>query len=251
MPLKGKPNWAVVVRPTLECNFSCSYCYISDNNRKRETRLDCKTFDKFVKLLLDTDCESVCFSWQGGEPTLVGLKHIQALLDWCEINLTRNGISNYHSLHTNGSLINSDWARLFAERNISVGVSLDGYPEINDKCRKPSNNALNLSAYSYALKAIELLDKRGVTVEVTSTISQPCDVDIEKIYSLYKALPVSRINVEPCLAYSPIFPFHNGNHWLHPYYDFMLKLLQYWIEDDNKPPIQYAYSAASRPPITI
>jgi uncharacterized protein len=232
-------DWIVVTRPTLECNFSCSYCYIAPRNRKMDTRLSVGLFDKFLHALLQTGCGSVSFSWQGGEPTLIGLNHMKSFLERSDEILLKEGIKNYHCIHTNGALIDEDWAKLSADKDISVGVSLDSYQEINDRCRKVYSRNMNSSAYSYALNAIDQLYKCGVTVEVTSTIARPRDVDIERLYIFFRTLPATRLNVEPCLTNSPQNKHTYGNSWLQAYFDCMSQLFQYWIRDDQRPPIQY------------
>lgn len=235
-------SWYVVMRPTLGCNFSCSYCYIAKKNQKLGMRLEIETLKRFLNSLLQTGCKAVNFSWQGGEPTLVGLDYMEKLLSCCNQTLNGQNISTFHCLHTNGVLIDQNWAELFVEHNISVGVSLDGYAEINDRHRVPKNKSKTSSAYNSDLKAIELLYELGVSLEVTSVIVEPERIDVDRLYSFYRSLPVDRINVEPCLLISPKTPSPNGSLWSESYFDFIICLFQYWMDDtEQRPPIQYFY----------
>jgi uncharacterized protein len=230
----------LVIRPTLQCNLNCSYCYIAADNRKRSKSLSIQTLEHFLQVLINLGCRTVSFSWQGGEPTLIGRHQLQVLIDTADRVLNDSKVTTYHCLHTNGVLIDDDWAKFFLDRGMSVGVSLDAGQEMHDRYRCPWGTVKSYSVFNRAMGAISILCKAGVNVEATSTIVEPNNVDVETIYRFFQSLPVHRINVEPCLDFTPERRHMGGNLWLLPYFVFMEKLYRRWVAElGHRPPIQY------------
>jgi uncharacterized protein len=95
----------------------------------------------------------VDFVWHGGEPLLIGLDFMKKAVTLQRNHFSRNKVFR-NILQTNGTLINKSWASLFAAYNFTVGISMDGPPEINDKQRIwPSGKGTS----SYILNAMMLL----------------------------------------------------------------------------------------------
>ena len=233
----------LVMRPTLRCNLNCSYCYIAPENRRHRGLLSISTLERFLHVLVGLGCRTVYFSWQGGEPTLMGRPRLQALIDTADGVLRNANVSTYHCLHTNGVLIDNDWAVFFLDRKMSMGVSLDAGRDMHDRYRRPWGIVRSCSTFDQAMAAINTLCAAGVNVEVTSTIVEPNSLDVEDVYRLFRSLPVHRINVEPCLSATPDRPHADGNSWLLPYVVFLEKLYRLWEQDsEHRPPIHYFYT---------
>ncbi|MDK6758116.1 anaerobic sulfatase maturase, partial [Klebsiella pneumoniae] len=71
------------------------------------------------------DGEEIIFSWQGGEPTLMGLEFFEKVVELQKKYQPKHQrIEN--DLQTNGVLINDKWAAFLKAHNFLVGVSIDG-----------------------------------------------------------------------------------------------------------------------------
>jgi uncharacterized protein len=139
--LVGK-SLAFVLKVASRCNLNCTYCYVY--NKGDETWRDRPVVmsDDVVEAALDRIeawCETtgqrrVRVTFHGGEPLLVG----RARMDrWCRrIRQRLSGKAAVDfNLQTNATLIDDDWASLFLEHGIEVGVSIDGPAPIHDAAR--------------------------------------------------------------------------------------------------------------------
>ncbi len=67
----------------------------------------------------------VVFSWQGGEPTLMGLDFFRKVVA-LEKKYAKPGQKIENDLQTNGTLINEEWCEFLKENRFLVGLSIDG-----------------------------------------------------------------------------------------------------------------------------
>ena len=64
------------------CNLDCKYCYYLDRSEeheeKRVNRMSDKVLETFVRdYIAGQEGNEIIFTWQGGEPTLLGLEFFQ------------------------------------------------------------------------------------------------------------------------------------------------------------------------------
>src|SRR5665811_2518018 len=78
----NRPNaFNVMVKPTGPvCNLNCTYCYYLEKKNlypgKNDFRLNEELLENFIKQYIETQqVPVVTFTWQGGEPTLLGLDY--------------------------------------------------------------------------------------------------------------------------------------------------------------------------------
>jgi len=105
----------------------------------------------------DGDCT---FSFQGGEPTLVGLDFFEDLSGYVSRHPNPKRVRVHYSIQTNGYDLNEDWAKWFAEHNVLVGISLDGPKEIHDRYRLDRNGN---GTFRRVTDSIRLLENMGWT----------------------------------------------------------------------------------------
>lgn len=103
------------------CNLDCHYCcflskemmYPGSRFRMAETLLE-----TFVKQTIESQpVPEITFTWQGGEPTLMGLEFFKRVIDYQKRH-TRPGLTIHNALQTNGTLLDDDWCR-FSRRTTS------------------------------------------------------------------------------------------------------------------------------------
>jgi uncharacterized protein len=76
----------------------------------------------------------VTIAWQGGEPTLMGLDFFRRSVEITQKYL-QPGQRALHTIQTNGTKLDAEWAAFFKEHGFLVGISIDGPREIHDTYR--------------------------------------------------------------------------------------------------------------------
>ena len=116
-------NVAFLIKPSSSaCNMRCKYCFYADVANSREVKfygnMSEEVLENLVKRAFDSATESVTFSFQGGEPTLVGLDFYKKLLSLQKQYNKRNVVVN-NTIQTNGYEIDDEWAIFLAKNGAS------------------------------------------------------------------------------------------------------------------------------------
>lgn len=114
MPSKRIPS-RVYIDVTNQCQLRCLHCYAS-SGAKWDNELTLAEIKKTVDQVYEMGVKNVTFS--GGEPLMRA--ELPEILEYA----CKKGLDT--TLLTNGLLINEEWAKLFAQLNIRVKMSLDG-----------------------------------------------------------------------------------------------------------------------------
>ncbi len=123
----------LVVKGTRHCNLRCTYCH--DWSDQPDATM---SFDTLAALtagaLRDPAHSSVEFVWHGGETTLLPIEWYRRAMV-LQARFRRPGQAIRNSLQTNATRLNDEWGRFLRDNHFTVGVSLDGPPEIHDQTR--------------------------------------------------------------------------------------------------------------------
>jgi uncharacterized protein len=124
---------SLTIAPTLQCNFSCSYCYQGKNLERMNAQVEEKIPSFVGNLLKKKGALSV--AWYGGEPLLC-LDTIERLSKEF-INLCREAEAEYSaSIITNAFLLEPETAeQLLSWKVTNAQITLDGPPEVHDSRR--------------------------------------------------------------------------------------------------------------------
>lgn len=122
------------------CNLSCKYCFfLSKENLygERESPLMSEaTLEAYiVQLLNSSPGPQVEVAWQGGEPMLRGREFYERAIALVEAHREPHHRSILHTMQTNGTLIDDEWAAFFKRHGFLVGLSIDGPRELHDAYR--------------------------------------------------------------------------------------------------------------------
>jgi uncharacterized protein len=120
------------------CNLNCTYCYYLEKKKlfagEKNFRMTPELLEKFTKQFIEAhEVPVVTFTWQGGEPTLMGLDFFRKALELQKKYSAGKQIEN--AFQTNGTRLDNDWCKFFADNNILVGISIDGDEHNNDNYR--------------------------------------------------------------------------------------------------------------------
>jgi uncharacterized protein len=164
------------------CNLDCKYCFYLS---KRELpggpgsgHMADETLERFVKDYIDSVTgDEVVFSWQGGEPTLLGLGFFEKVVA-LQRKHAKPGQRVENDLQTNGTLLDEDWARFLKKHRFLVGLSIDGPREIHDHYRITKHAE---PTFDRVVAAAKTLRKHGVRFNTLTCVhrynaSRPLDV---------------------------------------------------------------------------
>jgi uncharacterized protein len=163
-----------IFKATARCNLDCSYCYVfnkADQSwRTRSRVMSDAVFDAAVKRIRrHTDASGqtvVRLMFHGGEPLLAGPARFRRWIETIDREL-RPGLFVSLAVQTNGTLVDDEWARLFADHEIEVGVSLDGPEELNDRFRV---DHAGRGSYARIVAGIDALRRRSIPFSILSVI---------------------------------------------------------------------------------
>lgn len=145
------------------CNLDCTYCYYLS----KETlpggpgtgRMSDEVLESFIRqYIASAEGPGVVFSWQGGEPTLLGLEFFRKAVA-LERKHARPGQKIENDLQTNGTLLDDEWCAFLKENRFLVGLSIDGPREIHDHYRVTKGGK---PTFDQALGAAKRLQRHGV-----------------------------------------------------------------------------------------
>lgn len=129
-----------MVKPAgAQCNLDCSYCFYLHKeellHQPKIPRMSESVLELHVRQYIEAQTgPEVVFSWQGGEPTLMGLDFFRRMVELQKkYAKPRQRIEN--DLQTNGTLLDEKWCAFLKEHHFLVGLSVDGPAELHDKHR--------------------------------------------------------------------------------------------------------------------
>ena len=150
----------VMVKPAgSACNLDCTYCfYLSKQTLPGGPgggHMDDEVLERFVRdYIASVTADGVVFSWQGGEPTLMGLDFFRKVVA-LQKKYAKPGQRIENDLQTNGTLLDEDWARFLKEHRFLVGLSIDGPKDIHDKYRITKRGAPTFDTVYAAAKMLQ------------------------------------------------------------------------------------------------
>ncbi len=154
------------------CNLDCTYCYYLHKNDllgHKSPRMSDELLEEHIRQYIESqDGEQIVFSWQGGEPTLLGLDYFRKIIELQDKYRPKDQ-SIENDLQTNGTLLDDDWYRFLRKHNFLVGLSIDGPEELHDKHRVTRGGEPTFEEVFAAAKA---LHRHGVPFNTLSVINR-------------------------------------------------------------------------------
>jgi len=132
--------------------------------------------------------------WHSGEPMTAGLPFFERAVEIAERHRPRD-LSITHSIQTNGSLINHEWASFFKAHAFSVGVSLDGPEWLHDDSRVDWSGR---GTWRSTIRGIELLRLAGIEPGILCVLTAKTLLHPNELFAFFEGLHVRWVgfNVE-------------------------------------------------------
>lgn len=164
---RGRLN-TLILKLVGYCDLACRYCY-DFHAPTYSRRLPEEVARRAILDALSRSGPSLRVIFHGGEP-LLAMDQIRSLVPFAQQAARNAGREVTFSVQTNGRHFAPGTVDFLLEHEFSIGVSLDGPPEINDRHRVDHAGRGHFAEIETALRSNpRLLAKVGVLTTVTST----------------------------------------------------------------------------------
>jgi len=122
---KAVKRMHVMVKPTGSlCNLDCTYCYYLSKQellgRPEQWRMSDEVLESFIRQYFECqNSKEVVFSWQGGEPTLLGIDFFRKVVE-LEKKYCPPHVRCENDLQTNGTNLDDTWCQFLRDENFLV-----------------------------------------------------------------------------------------------------------------------------------
>ena len=203
--VKASREFQVFAKPIGSiCNLDCHYCYYLEKEHLypegESFRMPNEILEEYIVQHIDASPETtIRFSWHGGEPTVLGLDYFREI-----VALQRKHQPHdqrvVNGVQTNGTLLDEDWCRFFAKEGFTVGLSLDGPPEMHDRYRVTKDQK---PTHERTMKGYELLQRHGVNTDILCVVNAHNVRSPLRIYRFLKQINAQHISFLPLVEPQP------------------------------------------------
>ncbi|MDO9315339.1 MAG: anaerobic sulfatase maturase [Burkholderiaceae bacterium] len=168
------------------CNLGCQYCFFlsKENLYQGESHLmDEATLETYIKqLMASSPGPQVDVAWQGGEPMLRGLDFYRRSVELAE-KYRKPHQRILHTLQTNGTLVNDEWAAFFKQHNYLVGLSIDGPRAMHDTYRVSKKGE---GSFDDVIRGWNCLRSHQVDVNILCTVNAANADHPREVYRFFR-----------------------------------------------------------------
>lgn len=194
------PAASILIKPSsANCNIDCNYCFYKclSSNRKEYSKgfMSDETLEALIVQAFAYADGFVSFAFQGGEPTLAGLRFFKRVAALQKKYNTKH-ITIENTIQTNGILINDEWAEFLAENHFLVGLSLDGPKKIHDHYRQDTNGQ---GTFDRVMNAVKLLEQYRVPYNILTVVTNETAEKASYLYKFYKRNHFEYVQFIPCM----------------------------------------------------
>lgn len=164
----------IVVKPIGPmCNLRCRYCFYLEKESlygaTEAWRMTDETLETYIRQYIEAQpatTQDINFTFQGGEPTLMGLDFFRRAVE-LEKKYLPPGKMASNSLQTNGILLDDQWCEFLRENRFLVGLSLDGPEELHNAYRTDSSGH---GSFDRVMRSLRCMQKHGVNFNAIACI---------------------------------------------------------------------------------
>lgn len=181
------PGFQVVIKPCGPiCNLACTYCYYLEKQvlyPESEFSMSRKVLREFTRQYLQAQGRGrVTFSWQGGEPTLMGIDFFKAAFDY-QRQYRQPGQQILNTLQTNGVLLDDEWCTFLKGNKCLVGLSLDGPRSLHNAYRVDREGN---PTFDRVMASVQRLRKHAVPFNILACVHAQNVTCPRVVYSFFR-----------------------------------------------------------------
>lgn len=177
------PLSSFVFKVASRCNLDCTYCYeynMNDNSWRAQPKSMSPEIARLGAIRVLEHCrahgfDNVDISLHGGEPLAIGWHKLGAIVQTIKQELEPH-CRLHLGLQTNGTLLNAETLALLEAERVSIGLSLDGPPMVNDRMRTYRNGRGSSALVVQALNRLRSSPSFAGILAVIQIDADPLDV---------------------------------------------------------------------------
>ena len=167
--LIAKPTGAI-------CNIACEYCFyldkeaLYDHPKRSDFRMREEVLERYISeyIRAQPNKAEVNFSWQGGEPTLLGVDFFRRVVAH-QRRYAVPGQPITNSLQTNGILLDDEWCEFLRNAGFLVGISIDGAEALHDRYRL---DVQGRGTFARVIAGLEALQRNEVEYNALTVVQR-------------------------------------------------------------------------------
>ena len=221
----AKPTGAI-------CNLDCAYCFFLSKEKlypKSNFRMSDEVLVEYIKQYLQSQSvPEVIITWQGGEPTLMGLDFFDRANKYAEkFKKPRQRVS--FAIQTNGILLDDEWGKFLHDNHYLVGISIDGTEAHHNIYRR---DKANKPTFKKVIAGLNILKKYKVDTNILCTVNAGNGDHPLEVYRFFR----DELQAE-YIQFIPIVERENEQITepsVHPeqWGDFLIAIFDEWIRRD-------------------
>jgi uncharacterized protein len=184
------------------CNLDCKYCFYLEKEKffpaNERFGMPDHVLEEYIRQQIESQSSAeISFAWQGGEPTLLGVRFFRKVVALQAKYAHGKTIRN--ALQTNGTLLNDEWGEFLQSHQFLVGLSVDGPRDLHDTYRvdKKQNPTFERVMAGLAVLKKHRVDFNTLTVVNYANSKRPLEV-----YRFLKEIGSSYIQFIPLVERS-------------------------------------------------
>ena len=156
-----------------QCNLDCTYCFYLHKedllHQPKTPRMSESLLEMHIQQYIEAQTgKEVIFSWQGGEPTLMGVEFFQRVVE-IQARHKKPGQAIENDLQTNGILLDEEWCQFLKQNKFLVGLSIDGPAELHDVYRY---NKGGKPTFDRVMAAANLLHRHNIRFNALCVVNR-------------------------------------------------------------------------------
>lgn len=187
----NKNVMSLTIAPTLECNFSCSYCYETPKKGIMTESIQ----DALCYMIEDyaSSKNSLLITWYGGEPLLakdVIYSLSEKMMDICN----KSGCTYDSYMITNGYLLDEEGIKRLLDLNLrGIQITIDGPPHIHDSRRKLKGD--RPETFCRIMENIKLLLNYGISPDIRINLDKKNTDRFTELVDIFKQEGLENIHL--------------------------------------------------------
>jgi uncharacterized protein len=211
----------------------CGYCYYINTKPEGITSgLDnSNLLEKYISDHIEASGDQVIFfSWHGGEPLLAGIEFYRKVIN-IQKKYLPEGKKILNGIQTNGTLLNEEWCRFFAEEKFTIGISIDGPEKIHNANRRSADDK---PSFARVLKGYDQLKKHGINPEILCVVSAVNQEHPAEVYNLFRRMEAEFVTFLPLVERRADLPKGVSALSVDPlkFGNFLCSVFDEWTEKD-------------------
>ena len=215
------------------CNLDCEYCfYLAKKDLYpggEHFRMTDEVLDTYVSQLIAAQPgPDVQFTWQGGEPTMMGLDFFRRVVELQQRHVPE-GWRCTNALQTNGTLLDAQWGEFLAEHGFLVGISIDGPAWIHDRFRVDRKGA---PTHERVMAGLHTLREHGVDHNVLCVVNALNSQHPLEVYRFFRDEGVDWLQLIPIVERDGERGISDRSVTGEAWGEFLVVLFDEWVRND-------------------